>query len=310
MTQQASDYLSKNMRHNPFPMSQELGISVHDARQAIAEYAGMEKPKKAPATDRHTSRPKGKAHEEANSVHDYVSGHPVAIICIRIISLVIGFACLARAFYLIVDYNGGFSDFRALLMPFIFQGLSLVLPLLAYVELQKKSWKRYPTFALLTLLSLASMTYEFRVSMEGFLSASYANVKAVGNEDEQIQTLQAQIQSTKELIANEQTLLQKRSEEFKSMAQDNPSYISTQFRINTIIRDIARYNNDNKVLYEQVIQLQKSKPKEVKRHTLSELLGLDDKLYTTVIIIMQSLLLIFATPICLGVSLLFGKRQA
>ena len=129
-------------------MSQELGISVHDARQAIAEYAGMEKPKKAPATDRDRPRPKGKAHEEANSVHDYVSGHPVAIICIRIISLVIGFACLARAFYLIVDYNGGFSDFRALLMPFIFQGLSLVLPLLAYVELQKKSWKRYPTFAL------------------------------------------------------------------------------------------------------------------------------------------------------------------
>jgi hypothetical protein len=180
---------------------------------------------------------------------------------------------------------------------------------LSWVEKDKK---KYLAAVMLLILGVSSMTYEFQVSMQGFLNAQYA--QAVPDESAaiqtQIETLKQTIETNKSVEDTEKTLLSKRQKEFEPMTRETPGYYSTQAKINSLLSDLSSLSDQDKFAQAQILSLQKSDKPSVKKATIASLFGLDENFFKRIVIIIQSILIIIMTPFCAGVALLFSGRSS
>ena len=300
MNKEIAEYLAKHPKTGPFPLAQEFNLTMDQARKIL------EKPNDRQESPRVLPRRAilTKPRTAPASLNIFMTTHPVAILFIRILSAVIGVACLVRGFLLIVDYNGA-GDFRSYLMPIIFQGLSFLFPILAWVEWKQK---KYVAFLALALLSLSSMTYEFRVSLDGLLTASYANVQPDTNKvvEDQIKTILTQLETKKLQQSNLQLLLSKRQTEFSVLQVGDPGYYTKQGQINSILKDQGALGVGIDSLSSQLVGLQAKLTPVVKKRTVYTVLGLDENIALGVMIVFQSILIILSAPLCIGVALLFN----
>lgn len=194
--------------------------------------------------------------ELAHMVH---ADSPWIRLAVKGLALAIGVASLVRGFIIIQAYNG--NDWFSFLMPLIMQGVSLLFPVLGFMEMEKVKLKKLtPIFGALFFFSFSavSLYYEIQVSVQSFQQVSTYNLSmqikqqdAANKGKSSNQIIDEKISNVRMLLSSDQELLKKRMNEFMRAKEGTKQYKDIQTRVNNIQSEMARYSSQIQSLLSQ-----------------------------------------------------------
>jgi hypothetical protein len=216
---------------------------------------------------------------------------------IKILALSIAISSLARGFIIIQEYNG--NNWFSFLMPLIMQGVSLLFPVMGFMEIEKIRLKRLAPIAgaiFFFSFSAISLYYEIQVSIQSFQKVETYNLSRQGELQDEAnknrnsnQIIDQKIANVRILLEADQELMKKRMEEFMKAKEGTRQYKDLQMRINNIQSEMAKYSQD--------IQSQLDKKQ-------SDYVGTSIK-YNNLITIAPAVIIPIVVPITFGIFLVF-----
>ncbi len=245
-------------------------------------------------SDKTTQHEQNGILELAHKAH---TDSPWIRLAVKGMALAIGAASLVRGFIIIQEYNG--NDWFSFLMPLIMQGVSLLFPVLGFMELEKVKLKKLtPMLGALFFFSFSavSLYYEIQVSVQSFQQVSTYNLSmqikqqdAANKGKSSNQIIDEKISNVRMMLSSDQELLKKRMNEFMRAKEGTKQYRDIQTRVNNIQSEMARYS-------EQIQKLLSRKQ--------SDYVGAVIK-YDNLLTIAPAIIIPIVVPIAFGIFLIF-----